>query len=180
MGLFENVYRPAKNDPAVRARTLTSSPPPCSQVSQRKTINTVTHIKRPPHQISPLPVRCPRDRSHGQVPMVHQRIQWSGPFQRIHTQNQQSTARWHPQEHTSQSLLPSHGNNDRFTDSTRMWLTSSENPTPTTKGQIQQNDQVQAFPHKVHPRRVPRVMGQDYPVTGPSATDSRIHYLFPP
>ena len=39
----------------------------------------------------------------------HPRIQYSGPLQRIHTQNQESTTRQIPQEHTSQDILSSHG-----------------------------------------------------------------------
>ena len=43
----------------------------------------------------------------------HTRIQCIGPLKWIHTQNQQATACWRPQEHTSQDLLSSHRYNDR-------------------------------------------------------------------
>jgi hypothetical protein len=39
-------------------------------------------------------------------------------MQRIPTQNQQATTRWHQQEHSCRSLLPSHGNNDGLVPTT--------------------------------------------------------------
>jgi hypothetical protein len=61
MGLFESACRPA-TDPADRDLTL-SLPPPAPP---RK--KSTTHPKMSPHQTSPSPVLCPRDRSHSQTP----------------------------------------------------------------------------------------------------------------
>jgi hypothetical protein len=79
----------------------------------------------------------------------------SWPLQRIHTQNPQSNVCWRNKEHTSQTLLPPHGNNVRDSPQTRMWPTSSEDPVPHPKSQIQQNEQEQTFPHQVQPGHVP-------------------------
>jgi hypothetical protein len=71
MGLFDDACRPAKNDPAVRALTLSlprPRPPPDKGPKEKP---STTHPKRPPHQISSLPVRCPKDRPHGQSPSTN-------------------------------------------------------------------------------------------------------------
>ena len=54
-------------------------------------------------------------------------------------------------------------NNDRGVSQTRMWLTSSENPDPPTKGQIRQNEQEQNIPTPIDTVTCVREMTQDFP-----------------
>ena len=49
-----------------------------------------------------------------------------------------------------------------------MWLTSSENPVPPTKGQIRQNEQEQSIPTPSVTVTCTHTMGQDYSPTVPS------------
>ena len=174
MGLFENTRRPEKNDPVERdlVFSLPRPRPPPTRVLKKN---------RPQPTQNDHPIKFAHDQCvvPGIDPMVspHPRIQYRGLLQRIHTQDQQSTSRYHPQEHVSQSLLSSHGSNDREESPNGMWLTSSENPDPTTKGHLQQNEQEEAFPHQAQPWHVSSTMVQDYPVTGPSPGDNPPIYL---
>jgi hypothetical protein len=96
------------------------------------------------------------------------------PCKRIHTRNQQATARWRYQEHASQALLTSHGNNDRGVSHPESDL---RHLPPHPKIQIQQNEKEQHPPKETQTRRV-HTMGQDYPLTDPSPGAKSTIYPF--
>ncbi len=91
---------------------------------------------------------------HAAVP-PHPWIQCIGPMQRIPTQNQQATTRWHHQERTCRDLLSLHGNNNRGTLQPECDLRYQRIQLRTTKSHTLQNKQEQAFPHQTQPGRVP-------------------------
>jgi hypothetical protein len=104
-GVVQNRVSSSENRPSWRVLTPPLPPPD----PPKKTIhNLPKNVSVSPSNF-PSPVR-PRDRSHSQSPSVNP-VSW--PLQRIHTQNPQSNVCWRNKEHTSQTLLPPHGNNVR-------------------------------------------------------------------
>ena len=148
MGLLGNTCSPAKNDPVERTLSGVSSPPllPFKKKHPQPTQNgSVSNV--------PSPIHCPRDRSHDQSPSTNP-VQRT-PAKGFTPQKHQGTMYYHHQELTSQTLLSSHGNNDRGAPQPECDLRHQRVLPPPTKDQIHKNEQEEAFPYQAQPWRDP-------------------------
>jgi hypothetical protein len=164
MGLFEITCRPT-TDPPYRVLTLSLPPPP----PQRK--KSTTHPKMSPHQTCPSPVRCPRDRSHRQPPIRESSASdpWKGFPPKTRKRPRVDSIKT-----SLSSLLVTAREQQPWCAPTRMWLTSSENPSKNHQEPDSSKQVRVRIPPPNTTQSSARAVSQDYhsltPVRGPTST----------